>query len=303
MVKGNLLLTGGNGFLGSYIKNAYEEAMWRVFTLGRTEKNDIVIDLAQEEPILEQYQFDRVIHAAGYAHRVKQINDAVQTFYDVNLHGTNHLLNSLSGHVQDIRQFVYISSVAVYGQETGRLLDEYTNLEGRGAYAQSKILAEEQVRKWGEHYNVPVLILRLPFVAGSNAPGEFQRTLEQMTKPGYRIIGSGQARKSTVLANDVAKHLALWEYKAGTYNLTDGYHPSMLDWCKYIKSLSGSSSTDIKSIPDWVARILSGMGDLIPGFPYHSRKYYHLTSELTFDDDKARKELEWLPRRVIGNDW
>jgi nucleoside-diphosphate-sugar epimerase len=294
----NVLITGARGFLGKHIREQFEQTGWKVSALGLSKENDFSIDLSLEEPILDQVSFQRVIHIAGLAHKVAQVNDAVQSFYNVNLGGTNHLLSALTPQTAEIKQFVYISTVAVYGREAGHLLTEETPLEGRGPYVQSKMQAEEQVLNWGNQYGVPVLILRLPFVAGENAPGEFGKILQLMRSPGFRIMGKGNARRSAVRIVDLAEHLLRWEGKDGIYNLTDGYHPSFCEWYD-LANQERMPNQKRKHLPDWAARILSGMGDLIPGFPYHSRLYYLLSSELTYSDEKARRDLGWNPVPLI----
>jgi GlcNAc-P-P-Und epimerase len=298
-IPGDVLVTGGLGFLGREISRAFGESGWKVSTLGKSRANDLVFDLSKEEPIFDKIEFRRIVHIAGMAHRVNQLNDAVQSFFDINAGGTRNLLLALDQESEVIRQFVYISTVAVYGQEMGRMLDEKTPLEGRGPYAQSKIQAEEMVQEWGQKNGVPTLILRLPFVAGHGAPGEFQQLLDRMRNSGFRIIGSGAARRSALHVTDLGKHLVGWENIEGIYNLTDGYHPTFAEWFDYANR--NHDLRQRKHIADWAARILSGMGDLIPGFPYHSRLYYQLSSELTFSDQKARQELGWSPKPVIDH--
>jgi GlcNAc-P-P-Und epimerase len=298
LIPENVLITGARGFLGKHISERFGQAGWKVSSLGLSPENDFPIDLAAEEPILDQIPFQRVIHIAGLAHKVAQVNDAVQSFYNINLGGTNHLLSALTPQASEIKQFVYISTVAVYGREAGQLLTEETPLEGRGPYALSKMQAEEQVLNWGNQYGVPVLILRLPFVSGENAPGEFGKILQLMRSPGFRILGKGNARRSAVRVEDLAGHLIHWAGMDGVYNLTDGYHPSFCEW--YDLANQGlRPNQKRKHLPDWSARILSGMGDLIPGFPYHSRLYYLLSSELTYSDEKARRDLGWNPAPLI----
>jgi GlcNAc-P-P-Und epimerase len=296
-IPGEVLVTGGLGFLGREISRAFCESGWMVSSLGKSRANDLVFDLSKEEPIFDKIEFRRVVHIAGMAHRVNQINDAVQSFFDINAGGTRNLLLALDQESDAIRQFVYISTVAVYGQEMGRMLDEKIPLEGRGPYAQSKIQAEEMVQEWGQKNGVPTLILRLPFVAGHGAPGEFQQLLDRMRTSSFRIIGNGAARRSALHVTDLASHITGWEEIDGIYNLTDGYHPTFAEWYDFANR--NQDSRQRQHMPDWAARILSGMGDLIPGFPYHSRLYYQLSSELTFSDQKARQELGWSPKPVI----
>lgn len=295
------LITGAYGFLGAYIRRAFDQSQMPYITLGQSEYNDICIDLAKEEPELDDKPIDSVIHAAGLAHTIPKGRNAAQKFYDINLEGTEHLLFGLSPIADQLKQFVFISTVAVYGRLFGEMVNENAPLQGKSPYAQSKIHAEEQVMNWCNQYGVPGLILRLPIVAGRNAPQRIREIIQGIEQGRYLRIGEGKSRKSMILAEDVALHLMKWRGHHGIYNLTDGYHPSLFEIESYIAS---QLSVDLpRSMPDWQARILSGIGDLVPGFKMHSRLYQSITSEMTFDDQKARKELDWTPRRVIDVDW
>jgi len=296
-----VLITGAGGYLGKYLVDSFESQAFQVFSLGKNNDNNLVFDLAKEEPLLDHLGFDRVIHAAGLAHSLPKKAEAAQAFYDVNLEGTENLLQSLIIHAPYIKQFVYISTVAVYGRDAGEWISEDAPLEARTAYALSKMYAEEQVINWGNQFGVPTLVLRLPFVAGKNAPGDLSHLINLMKTGSYRQIGKGAARKSAVLATDVARMLTNWEYRDGIYNLCDGYHPSLSELYDFISQVCNVPKS--RPIPDWTARVLSGMGDMIPGFHYHSRMYYKISSTLTFDDSKARKELGWNPTPVIQYDW
>jgi GlcNAc-P-P-Und epimerase len=296
-----VLITGATGFLGRYVQNAFLTKGWDVLSLGRSASNRIKSDLSADQPDLEGYSFSRVIHAAGLAHHIPKDKDAAQAFYDVNLEGTENLLLSLQSHAEHINQFVFISSVAVYGLPVGTGIHENRPLEGKSHYAKSKIYAEEQVQSWCEQMGIPYLILRLPIVAGQNAPQTIREMIDKISKGKYLRIGNGSARKSMVLADDIAGHLVEWERISGIFNLTDGHHPSFAELETYLSKRL--QFTLPKSMPDWKARVLSGIGDMVPGFKIHSRIYQQFTADLTYDDTKARRELNWSPRRVIDVEW
>jgi nucleoside-diphosphate-sugar epimerase len=118
-------------------------------------------------------------------------------------------------------------------------------------------------------------------------------------KKGYYLrIGNGMARKSMILATDVAKFIATLEGKSGTYNLTDGIHPS---FAELENLLSAKYGKHIWSIPLWLAKLMALPGNFIPIYPLNSKKIEKITYTLTFSDQKAKAELNWNPRSVLGN--
>jgi nucleoside-diphosphate-sugar epimerase len=292
-----VLITGGYGFIGSHIKESFVNAGWEVLTLGLDPRNDIVHDLSKGVPNLPELQLDAIVHAAGLAHKIPPGLDGMQSFINVNYHGTEHLLKALEIYEQEQVPIIYLSSIAVYGQVAGRFIGESQKTDPKGAFAQSKAEAENLLLRWQEHKGANVLILRLPPVAGREARGIFGDMIDKMKNGSFLSIGNDDVRRSYVLATDIAQHLPQWTRHSGIFNLTDGMHPSYGDIKTALKS--GNKQLRVRTMPYWLARILSGAGDLIPGSPLNSISFYKNTNELTFDDQKARKLLGWESNSVL----
>lgn len=299
------LLTGAGGFLGAYLLKSLQEAGYAVTALSLGGMSGV--DFIQAD-ITKAFQlpgngFDRVVHAAGKAHVVPRTEEEKKEFYAVNVEGTRNLLNALDALPQKPRQFVFISTVGVYGADSGENIAEDAPLNSKEPYGITKIQAEEMLREWGERNNVPVLILRLPLVVGRQAPGNLRSMLNGMRSGKYFRIGKGQARKSMVLAADVANLTAAARERTGTYNLTDGVHPSFADLEDALSKKMGKS---VKKLPYGLARLAAIAGDtaqlvLRRRMPINSRLFYKITQPLTFSDQKARRELNWQPRPVLNH--
>lgn len=287
-----IILTGGSGFLGKILLDKLSK-QYEVITLGRGQSNELKADLSKEIPDLPSC--DLIIHAAGKAHVVPKTEKEVKEFFKVNLQGTQNLLAGL----KDLpKTFIFISSVSVYGLEEGEFISEHHPLSGTTPYAKSKIEAEKLVINWGEKNKVPVLILRLPLIVGKDAPGNLGAMVKAIQKGYYRRIGEGKARKSMVLAQDLAAFLPKWTGNSGIYNLTDGDHPTMAQLDDYLSQYLGRK---VKSLPVWVLRALAKVGDIFSFFPFNTARLEKLEFSLTFSDEKARKELGWAPHPIIGN--
>ena len=291
----NILLTGANGFLGKIIKEEFSKAH-NVFDLSRTVGNYKVF-LEKETPFFKE-KFEIIIHAAGKAHSLPKIEFERKQFYDVNVTGTENLLNGLEKSGIP-KSFIFISSVAVYGQESGIGINEEHKLEAKDAYGLSKIEAELLVQKWCNEHNVVCTILRLPLLVGKNPPGNLGAMIKGISKGYYFNIGGGIAKKSMVLAEDVAEFIPIVANRGGVYNLTDGYHPSFFE-------LSTAIARQIKksapmNMPLSIAKAVGFMGDFLGSkAPINSQKLKKITADLTFDDSKA-KSVGWKPRKVL--DW
>ena len=293
----SLLLTGASGFLGHALDPALR-AHFDVRTLGRSRDSDLEVDLSLEVPQLEG--IGHVVHAAGKAHVVPRNAPEEAAFHAVNVAGTQRLLSALEGNA--VQKFVFISSVSVYGLEEGTGIKEGTPLLGQDPYARSKIQAEQLVEEWCRARGIDWLILRLPLVAGPNPPGNLGKLMEGIRQGRYVRIRGVRARKSMVLATDVADLIARWlsapSSPSGIYHLTDGHNPTFYDLEEAIRIYY--RTYHLISVSSLTAWILGFIGDRIPAFPLNSATYRKVTRSLTFSDEKARKELGWRPNPVLG---
>ena len=290
----NLLLTGSSGFLGKELKkNLISEV--DLYELNRSSGN-YLFDLSDGTPTFD-LPFNLVIHAAGKAHSVPKNEAEKQDLFYVNVKGTSNLLKGLENSGIP-KSFVFISSVAVYGKESGNLVNENENLSAKDPYGQSKIQAEKLIQAWCEKHNVICTILRLPLIAGLNPPGNLGSMIKGIQKGYYLNIDGGRAKKSMVLAEDVARIIPKAAEVGGVYNLTDGYHPSFIELSSVIAQQLNKKTSG--NIPGPLAKVAARIGDLLGNrAPINTVKLKKITSDLTFDDSKARKLLGWNPTPVL----
>lgn len=298
MPENKCLITGASGFLGRVLLTQLNR-LGSVVMLSRT-SGDIRTDLSKAVPILPTL-FSIVIHAAGKAHSLPKNKAEKEAFFHVNHQGTLNLLKGLESLDQPPKQFIFISTVAVYGREEGENIAEDHPLNGSTPYAKSKILAEEAVMEWCQENKVDWIILRLPLIVGANPPGNLGKIIAAIQSGRYFKIQKNPARKSLILARDLANLIPNLQGKSGIFNLTDGQHSLFNEIEDAIAE--GLSKTIKVEIPLGVVKWLAKGGDLahqfnIP-FPLTSARLLKMTQTLTFSDQKARTELGWSPNPVI----
>ena len=292
-----LLFTGASGFLGSNVRPLLE-GMYGVKTVGLSPKDDYTIDIAKEIPVLRE-RYDIVLHVAGKAHSVPKTEAERQVFFDVNLQGTKNLCTALERR-RVPRAFIFISTVAVYGCAYGENITEDHPLDGDTPYAMSKRLAEEYLQKWCYEHNVILGIIRPSLIAGPNPPGNLGAMIHGIRSGKYLSIAGGQARKSVLMVQDIAKLVPLLAEKGGIYNVCDSHHPTFRELettiCRQLdKKLP-------LSIPYWVAKCMALAGDCLGRkAPINSLKLDKITKSLTFSNEKAIRELGWKPTNVLEN--
>lgn len=292
-----LLFTGASGFLGDNIRPILER-IYDVYTIGLTDYDDLKVNIAKEVPPIDRH-FDIVLHAAGKAHSIPKTEAEKQVFYDVNYQGTVNLCEALE-RVGVPKALVFISTVAVYGCECGENIEEDHSLLGITPYAKSKIMAEHYLTEWCERNGVKLSILRPSLLAGHNAPGNLGAMVKGIQKGYYFNIAGGKARKSILMAEDIAHLLPLLVEIGGVYNVCDSYHPSYAEISASMAKQLGKRRPI--SIPYYVGWFLAKIGDCLgPKALFNSNKLEKMFNTLTFSNEKARQVLGWEPLDVLTN--
>lgn len=292
-----LLFTGASGFLGNNVRPLLER-VYEITTVGLLSQDDYTVNIAREVPELHE-RYDVVLHAAGKAHSIPKTEEEKQAFSDVNLQGTKNLCSALE-KVGIPRAFIFISTVAVYGCDYGENITEEHPLNGTTPYAMSKRLAEEYLQKWCYEHNVILGIIRPSLLAGPNPPGNLGAMISGIRSGRYLSIAGGQARKSILMVQDIAKLVPLLAKRGGIYNVCDSYQPTFRELealiCKQMKK-----SLPL-SIPYWLAKGMALIGDFLgKKAPINSLKLDKIAKSLTFSNEKAIRELGWKPMSVMDN--
>lgn len=290
-----LLFTGGTGFLGKNTRPVLEK-LYEVTTCGISSNDMIKANLAKDVPILDQH-YDVVLHACGKAHVQPKSEAEIQAFFDVNYQGTVNLCSALE-NVGVPRALIFISTVAVYGCEFGKMITEDHPLNGKTPYAKSKIMAERYLIDWCQKHNVVLGILRPSLLAGKNAPGNLGAMVNGIRKGFYMNIAGGKVVKSILMAEDIARLLPIVVEKGGIYNVCDTRQPSFGQISEVIAKQLGKHNP--LNIPYWMAWCMAKVGDCLGAkVPINSYKLDKMTKDLTFSNEKARKELSWEPLDVL----
>ncbi|WP_334058744.1 NAD-dependent epimerase/dehydratase family protein [Polaribacter sp. P097] len=285
---GKVLLTGFSGFLGSTILNFLESENYEIIKAGRNKESDIQFNLLKDT--LPKVDVDYVIHVAGKAHVIPKTELEKEAFFKVNFIGTKNLVDGLN--LKKLKTFIFISSVAVYGVDSGELIEENHPLKGNTPYALSKIKAEELLIDFGKRNNIKIVILRLPLITGKNPVGNLSSIIKAIQKGYYFRIGKGEAKRSLISALDVANVIPHLLNLNGVYNYTDCHHPEIAE---IDSAIAREYNKKIRKLPKIILKVIGKFGDIIPLFPFNSNKFEKLTSTLTFSNRKILKKINYRP--------
>ncbi|PID70917.1 MAG: UDP-galactose-4-epimerase [Flavobacteriales bacterium] len=287
-----ILITGADGFLGGYITDYLRKNNVEVETLGIQTTNNLVYDLTKPIPNFK-VSYDMVVHCAGKAHIIPKNTSEAKQFFDINYKGTQNLCFALENCKP--KAFIFISTIAVYGLDSGENIKESVPLLGNTPYAKSKIKAEEFLQSWCEKNEVNLVILRLPLLAGANPKGNLESMIRGIKKGYYFNIAGNNAKKSVVLAADVASLIPSLIDKNGIYNLSGDKDYTFQEISAIISRQLNHKR--VLTLPLVMVRGAAVIGDVLP-LPVNSGKLKKMMATLTISSEKAVKELNWKPQSL-----
>jgi nucleoside-diphosphate-sugar epimerase len=202
-----IVVTGASGFVGKRFME-YNKSRYELIALSLRAGIPANIDLMQTGSL---------VHLAGKAHEMKAVDDKL--YFEINFELTRKLADEAKK--QGVRQFIYISSVKVYGNMADAFVDETTTCKPDDAYGKSKLAAEEYLRSI-EDAHFRVAIIRPPLVYGPGVKGNMIRFLALAEKKLPLPFGGIDNKRSMVfidnlveLINRVAEREARGIFTAG----------------------------------------------------------------------------------------
>ena len=158
-----ILITGANSYIGTNVER---------WLLREPEKYTVeTLDMKDEK--WNQFDFsgyDVVFHVAGIAH-IKETKKNKDLYYKVNRDLA--IETALKAKESKVKQFIFLSTMSVYGKETGVITKE-TIPNPKTTYGKSKYEAELKIRSLSTNDFITT-ILRPPMIYGDNSPGNYQR--------------------------------------------------------------------------------------------------------------------------------
>lgn len=126
-------------------------------------------DRDQLDPILEKYKPAAVMHFAALS-QVGESMKEPEKYWRNNILGSLDLIEACVKH--DVKNFVFSSTCATYGDQDNVVLDENSTQLPINSYGASKKAVEEILRNIEQAYNLKSVIFRYFNVAGADPEGE-----------------------------------------------------------------------------------------------------------------------------------
>jgi UDP-glucose 4-epimerase len=289
-----ILVTGGAGFIGSnivdaYIKEGHQVTIVDDLSTGKkgqvhSQARLIVMDIRDPNisTLFAESRFEVVNHHAAQLDVRKSVQDP---FFDasVNILGTLRLLECCRSY--GVRKFIFSSSGGtIYGECGASPAREEDPARPESPYGFSKAAGERYIRFYGDVYHLPYTILRYANVYGPRQDPHGEAGVvaifagKLLAKQPVTIYGTGEQERDYVFVSDVVQ--------ANLAALTKGEND--------IFNIGTGVPTSVKRL--W--EIMAALEEKAPKAVHAPARTGELARSV-LDADRAKRLLGWKPSHPL----
>ena len=291
-----ILITGGAGFVGSHLCNAFISFGYDVFTvddLSNGEEKNISnsvkfekLDLSTEQIFskFKDIEFESVIHCAAQSSNALSFID-IKKDIESNIHSTYNVLKLCK--IREINRLIYTSSLSVYGQAMHLPTPESCIPNPKSYYAINKLAAEQYIQLFSSYTDINYTIFRLftTYGEGQNLQNRNQGLLSIfisyiIANEELIVKGSPDRKRDLICVSDVVDAIVRSYDAKVTYNKTYNLGSGMALSVRKIIDLL------IKGLADSPNEYSIKYEDNTPGDPY----------ETLADMSSLKEDLSWTPK-------
>lgn len=295
---GNVLVTGGAGFLGSQLVLKIldlSDHIWVLDDLSTGKKSSVsssskvtfiegsILDESLLKPILPKVNY--IFHFAC-ANLVNSVTD-IDCDFSTNLFGSFKMLQYTKEHCTTLRRFIYASTASVYSHaERIPTEEDYYNI--KLPYPASKFSAEHYMQVFYYMYQLPVTTLRFSNVYGpgqlSSNPycGVVAKFFEAVSANEPLVIyGDGSQTRDFTFVDD-----ALEAVLAATFNQNA---------LGNVYNVGTGIETSINELAEKVVEITNFKGKTI----YSSKRTVDIVNRRCLSINRINKDLGWVPETSL----
>lgn len=303
-----VLVTGGQGFLGSHIVTKLLEEGKKVRVLARPSKEsnsdlakgveieygDIRDSKAVEDAV---NGVDIIIHVVS---NFRKGGSDKKEAYDINVGGTLNVLAAAQKY--NVKQIIHCSTIGVHGTVLEIPATETTAFNPTDLYQETKLIAEKKVWDFYKKTGLPVTVIRPISLFG---PGDKRmlKLFSMIQKERFFIVGDGNVYFHPAYIDDVVQGFMLClnnEKAFGEVFIIGGDEYTTLNrLCELIAQELGVKPPRMRVPLKPVLALATLIETVCEPFnispPLHRRRVSFFQNNRAFSIDKARKILDYKP--------
>lgn len=230
-----MLVTGGSGFLGSYLCDELLKNNHKVFNFDLVKRKNEDARITYIKGNIEKKnhlkkikgKIDFIFHFAGFSDLNLALDKPLETFHK-NVEATINLLNFAK--LKNVKKFIFASSI-------------YVNSKEGGFYKSSKISSESYIKEFNKKFNLKYTILRFGSLYGPRSGtenGVYNLIKSSIKKNKIEYIGDPEAIREYIHVIDAAKsciEILNKEFSNKVINITGHTPIKVLDFLNIISEI------------------------------------------------------------------
>jgi dihydroflavonol-4-reductase len=305
-------VTGGTGFIGGRVvrrpRERGDEVVALVRSPGRADElaglgcELVEGDLTSADAVRRGiHGCDAVFHIAA-VYKVGIPASERDQMREANVHGTEIVLDAATE--ANVQRIVYVSTVGVFGNTNGKIVDERFHREGESflsTYEETKYrsheIALDRIAR-----GAPIVIVQPGGVYGPGDHSEIGNIIDQASTGKLKMLMFPETGFNLVHVDDVAGGILLAHDsgKVGESYVLGGEISTMGDMIRKVADISGRSAPS-RAMPVSLMKMAIPIGPVVGkmmGFPPNLRELIRTSDGVTYwaTDEKARRELGYAPR-------
>lgn len=305
------LVTGGTGFIGSYVVDHLLAHGHRARLFSR--RTELPARLAGQDVTLfsgdiwNPESLSDAMNGMDVFFHIGEIRNTSHRAAQQNVRFVEHVVDRFAP--SGVRRLVFISYISVAGIPSRTPADEETApkvmLEDR--YTRYKERCEKILKEHASSVEYAVLRPGVVYGPGSQHLGSLIAAIDRLGSIGIPFIGKGNNIAPLIHVRDLAQAAYLAGIKKDTasqvFNLTDGHRHS---WSDFFNAIAGALNKKLRilSFPPFLLGVPARFLDILSG-PFGIRLslngfVQYVSSDLLFDNSKAQSLLNWKPEYTLA---
>lgn len=294
-----ILVTGGNGFVGSALVKALADRERAVRSVVRKYENQgvnvetVVGELTTEVGLQDLLSnIDTIVHTAARVHVMKDIaEDPLENYRSLNVTATLKLARQAAN--RGVRRFVFISSIKVNGESTEKDIPfRADDLPfPTDPYGISKMEAEQELLDIAATTEMEVVIIRPPLIYGPGVKANFKSMMDWLCTGMPLPLGSLHNKRSLIAIDNLIDFIMVAiDHKAAAnqiFLVSDGEDLSTTELLRRTSKALGKS-VNLLPVPEYALKFIT----YLLGKKELSRR---LCDSLQIDISKNQTMLGWTP--------
>jgi UDP-glucose 4-epimerase len=262
-----LLLTGASGFIGKHFIHATSHD---IIPFSFHNGNIQTLDLSS---------YDAVLHLAALVHQMESADS--EAYERINVTRTLELARKAKH--DKVKQFIFMSTVKVYGEESDIVYTEASPCHPQNDYGKSKQRAEQELQKLNDA-SFTVSIIRTPIVYGEGVKANIKNLIDLIRNVPILPFGNTKNRRSMVYVGNLCALIesVLEQDAEGIFLASDD---AALSTTEFIREIANTLEKKLYLVD--IALFENLLKRLKPSF------YQRLFGNLSVDNRVTKERLEF----------